>query len=99
MILVIGTVRIAPEKIALALPAMDKMATASRAEAGCLEYTYAQDVFDPKIIHVIEKWSDENSLDAHFNTEQLREWRASWAEIGITDRNLMAFKTGAGTPL
>ena len=41
MIIVAGTVRIDPTKREAAREAMDKVIKASRAEAGCIEYSYA----------------------------------------------------------
>lgn len=38
---------------------MRKMARASRAEEGCAEYAYAQNAFDPGVIHVKELWTDQ----------------------------------------
>ena len=49
-----GTVRLPAEIVDAARPVMQRMAGASFAEEGCLEYTYAQDMFDPGLIHVKE---------------------------------------------
>ena len=59
------------------------MVLASRAEDGCEEYSYAQDVLDPGLIHVKEMWSDQAALDRHFASEHIAAWRASWREFGI----------------
>ena len=39
MILVIGTFRMPPENVALALPAALRVVTATRAEDGCIAYS------------------------------------------------------------
>ncbi|MGE8448766.1 MAG: putative quinol monooxygenase [Comamonas sp.] len=64
MLLIVGTVRLPAANLERALPAMRAMVEASRAEAGCLEYGYAQDVLEPGLIHVKELWSDQAALDA-----------------------------------
>jgi quinol monooxygenase YgiN len=46
----VGTVRVPRENIDKARPHMEAMVTASRAEAGCTSYSYAQDM----LVHVIE---------------------------------------------
>ncbi|RRI07884.1 antibiotic biosynthesis monooxygenase [Mesorhizobium tamadayense] len=96
MLLIIGTIRLPPERVAAARPAMERMISASRAESGCREYSYAQDVLDPGLIHVSEAWSDRAALDAHFKSAHIAEWRASWAELGIGDRNLTLYEAGEG---
>ena len=46
MLLIVGTIRLPADGLAAALPAMRAMVQASRAEPGCIEYAYAQDVLD-----------------------------------------------------
>ena len=54
MLLIVGTVRLPADNLDRARPIMQRMAQASRAEEGCVEYGYAEDVFDPGLIHVKE---------------------------------------------
>ncbi len=67
---------------------MLRMCSASRAEQGCIEYVYAEDVFDPGLIHVKELWTDQAALDRHFASAHIAEWRAAWPMLGIADRKL-----------
>src|SRR6185436_18163998 len=46
-IIIAGTVRVPPENIPLFRPHMQTMLSASRAEDGCITYSYAVDVADP----------------------------------------------------
>ena len=47
MLLVLGTVRLPRDNLARAKPVMSRMVEASRAEEGCLDYAYAEDVLEP----------------------------------------------------
>ncbi len=94
MLLIVGTVKLPPENLALARPAMAAMVKASRAEEGCLEYGYAEDVLVPGLIHVKELWRDEAALDAHFASPHIAQWRASWPALGIGDRDLRVYEVG-----
>jgi len=98
MLLVIGTVRLPPDRLEQAKPVMQRMISASRAEPGCLGYFYAQDVLDAGLIHVLEAWSDRAALEAHFKSAHIAEWRASWAALGIGDRKLTLYETAGGVP-
>ncbi|WP_017668998.1 putative quinol monooxygenase [Sandarakinorhabdus sp. AAP62] len=89
MILVTGTIRLPADSLSRALPAMAAMVAASRAEPGCLAYSYAQDLFDAGLIHVVERWRDRAALAAHFATPHLAVWRAQFADLGIRERNLV----------
>ncbi len=94
MLLIVGTVRLPASNIEAARPVMRRMVEASRAEDGCIEYGYAEDVFEPGLIHVKELWTDQAALDRHFLSPHIAEWRAAWPELGIGDRNLRVYDVG-----
>ncbi|MDB5432596.1 MAG: antibiotic biosynthesis monooxygenase [Caulobacter sp.] len=99
MILVLGTVRMPPENLARARSAMEAMVAASRAEDGCLEYGYAQDLLDPGLIRVTEMWTSREALQAHFQTPHMGTWRAVWPSLGIGERSLALYEAGDPEPL
>src|SRR5205085_3768474 len=94
-VLVAGTVRVPPERVAEFRPHMDAMLAASRAEDGCLAYSYAVDVQDPGLIRVFEAWRDQAALEAHFATAHLAGWRAVWPQFGVSDRQLKLYEVAA----
>jgi quinol monooxygenase YgiN len=94
-LLVAGTVRAPPENIERFRPHMARMMAASQAEDGCFEYNYAEDVTDPGLIHVFERWRDQAALDAHFETTHMAAWRAAWPSFGVSDRKLFAYEVAA----
>ena len=49
-ILIAGTVRVPPEHIDGLKPHQEAMLEASRAEDGCVSYSYAYDIQDPGLI-------------------------------------------------
>ena len=94
MLLIVGTIRLPATNISAALPAMRRMVEASRVELGCIDYSYAQNLFDPGLIHVQELWTDRAALDRHFASAHIREWRACWPRFGIGDRALRVYEVG-----
>lgn len=94
MLLIIGTVRLPPDNLDAARPVMQRMVESSRAEPGCLDYGYAEDVLDPGLIHVKEMWADQAALDRHFASPHSAEWRAAWPELGIGERRLFVYEVG-----
>jgi quinol monooxygenase YgiN len=99
VIVVAGTVRLPPENLPAARPHMRAMVEASRAEAGCLQYAYAEDMFEPGLIHVSEQWRDREALKTHFKTAHMAAWRAAWPSLGFTERNLIRIDGGDVQPL
>jgi quinol monooxygenase YgiN len=75
------------------------MVESSRNEAGCLEYSYAEDVLDRGLIHVNELWRDRVALDEHFKSAHLAAWRATWPSLGIGERNLHVYEVGEPEPI
>lgn len=98
MLLIVGTFRIAPERLTQARSVMARMIEASRAEDGCHEYVYAEDVLEPGVVHVKELWRDQAALDRHFGTEHLAAWRTAWTKLQITDRDLRVYEVGEARP-
>lgn len=98
MLLIVGTIRLPAENMEAARPVMKRMADASRAEEGCVEYTYAEDVFDPGLIHVKELWVDQPALDRHFATQHLADWRQAWPSLSIGERKLRVYEVGEPRP-
>jgi quinol monooxygenase YgiN len=99
MLIIIGTVRLPPERLRAALAPMEKMAMATRLEDGCIHYAYAEDVLDPGLIRVSEVWRDQAALDRHFQTTHIAEWRAVWPDLAIHDRQLTAYDAANPRPV
>lgn len=98
-VVVAGTVRAPPEALARFKPHMQTMLAASRAEDGCLVYSYAEDVAEPGLIRVFEAWRDEAALKAHFQSAHMATWRAVWPQFGVSDRRLTLYEVAAERPL
>lgn len=91
MLLIVGTIRIDAARLDEARPVMWAMADASRDEPGCIQYSYAEDLFEPGLIHVVERWRDREALAGHFSAPHLLEWRSNWSRLGISDRDLRLY--------
>ena len=94
-VIIAGTVRVAPERLAGFRPHQDAMLAASRAEDGCITYSYAVDVQDPGLIRVFEQWRDQAAIDAHFQAPHMAVWRAAGAEFGVYDRQLSLYEVAS----
>ena len=99
MIIIMGTVKLAPDRLEAAKPAMQRMVEASRAEEGCIAYAYAQDLLDPETIHVVEQWRDRAALTEHFATPHMAEWRGVMGDLGLTGRDLRVFEADEGSAI
>ena len=98
-LIIAGTVRVPLENLTAAKPHMAAMLEGSRAEPGCVTYSYAEDVLEPGLIRVFECWRDQAALDAHFASEHMAAWRAAWPSFGATDRALTIYEVSGEKPL
>ena len=88
---VIGQFRMPAERMAEARPAMRKVMEATRAEDGCIEYNYAEDVADPGLIRVSEVWASREQLAAHLKTPHMAVWAEERAGLGLTGRKITVY--------
>jgi quinol monooxygenase YgiN len=99
MLIIIGTVRMPPQRLDDARPIMRRMVEATLAEGGCEAYSYADDMFEPGLIHVSERWRDRAALEAHFAAPHTAAWRAAWPALGIGDRRLSLYESKGPEPI
>ena len=94
MIVIIGEFRFPPECMAEAREVMARVIAATRAEAGCLHYAFAEDVLDPGLIRISEKWTDRDALTAHFAMPHMAVWKTEREALGLTGRKIAVCEAG-----
>lgn len=56
----------------------------SRAEAGCLDYTFSVELNRPDVLRITEKWDSAESLAAHFRQPHMEDFRAAISAHPVT---------------
>lgn len=92
MIRVVGTFRLPPENLSNGREALIRVVEATRAEAGCIDYAYAEDLLEPGLIRVSEAWQSREHLAAHFEAPHMKRWQQERAGLGMSDRDIMAYE-------
>ncbi len=92
-VVLIGTFRLPFENRAKAKAAMVDMVVASRAEADCLEYSYAFDLEDNNLVRVCERWQNHQAFDQHRSSTHLKVWRDNWPALEISDPKLFIYSS------
>jgi quinol monooxygenase YgiN len=90
-VILAGAVRFPLDKLDAALAMMIEMMRLSRAEDGCIEYVYSQDLIEPELLHVFEVWRDAEALHAHHDAPHFHRWKAEREALGMTDRRLRLY--------
>jgi quinol monooxygenase YgiN len=99
MILIAGTVRLPADNVAKGRAAMRAVIEATRAEPGCVEYAFSEDLLEPGLIHVNERWRSRDDLGAHMKSAHMLKWREESAALGLGDRKLSVYEVGEPTKL
>lgn len=92
MIILAGSVRLPAEKLPEARPVLARMIEASRAEEGCIAYSFAEDLLEPGRIRIFEMFRDAEALKLHAESAHMKEWRAAWPALEIGDRQIDRFE-------
>jgi quinol monooxygenase YgiN len=99
MIVVAGTFHVPPENLAALKPHAETVVAASRTEAGCIVYSFADDLVEPGLIRVFEIWASREQLDAHLTQPHMKPWRAALVGLGGSGRDLRVYNSDDGVPV
>lgn len=99
MLLILATATLGEGALEAGREAMRTMIEASRAEAGCISYAYALDVLDPNVMHITEKWRDEEAVAFHFATPHMADFREALATLDLKITEIAKYQTNGGQPL
>ena len=94
MIIIAGTIRIDPAKTDEAMAAAKVVMAATHAEPGNEAYVFSLDPIEPGVVHVFEKWQDEEALKNHFGSDHMAEFQAKMGDFGVSSMDLKKY-TGA----
>jgi quinol monooxygenase YgiN len=92
VIVLAPSIRLPVENLPAARPVFARMIEASRAEEGCIAYSFAEDVLEPGLIRIFEIFRDAQALKLHGASAHMQEWRAAWPALGIGDLQMQRFE-------
>ena len=99
MLIVAGHVRVDPAHREAANAAANAVMAATRAEPGCISYTFSADLDDESLFHVFEEWQSQADLDAHFQTPHMASFQAALGGLGVRDMRIQKYEVASVGPL
>jgi quinol monooxygenase YgiN len=99
MLIVLAKAKVGESAMEPARAAIADMVAASNAEEGCIAYAFTQDVLDPSVLHIVEKWQDEAALAAHFATPHMAAFGAAIAGLDFQVVEALKFHADEGAPV
>lgn len=97
MLVLAGSIRLPPENLEAARPVMQAMIEASRAEPGCIAYSFAPDLLEPGLIRIFEVFRDLEAQQFHAASQHMKDWRAAWPALGIGERQITRYDVASAT--
>lgn len=79
-IVVNAVIESSEQHIAAMQAAIAAMEAASRAESGCLDYTFSIEINRPDVIRITERWASLDALTAHFGQPHMAAFQAAMAK-------------------
>jgi quinol monooxygenase YgiN len=99
MLIVLAKAQVGAGAMDAAKAAIADMVAASNSEDGCIAYAFTQDVLDPSVLHIVEKWQDVAALAAHFATPHMAAFGAAIAGLDFTIIEALKFHADDGSPV
>jgi quinol monooxygenase YgiN len=96
MILVVAQLHARDGAMPELLQHVKAFASRSRAENGCLEYTYLRSPEDDDLVVIVERWAGRESLNAHLISAEMASYRAR-TEALVAHRSHTAYEANALT--
>ncbi len=94
MIIVSGKAKLSPGGLQKVQKEMETLIAATRAEAGCIEYSFGADVTEPDTLVILEYWESWAALDAHVKQPHMGVWFAKLGEIGVVSQAIRFIEAG-----
>jgi quinol monooxygenase YgiN len=99
MLIVLAKAQVGEGAMAAATAAIADMVAASNAEEGCIAYAFTQDVLQPGVIHIVEKWTDDAALAAHFATPHMAAFGAAIDGLDFKVVEAIKYHADEGAPV
>jgi quinol monooxygenase YgiN len=91
VIIVGGTFEVEPHQREEFLAGRHEVMRKSRAEEGCLEYTFSADPLDPGRVLLFERWASQETLDVHLSSLRAAP-RPSGTEVAPKAASIMLYE-------
>ena len=92
MIVIAGTISLAPEKREEAFAAAKLIMEETHKEPGNIAYAFSADLEDEGTVHIFEEWESQEALDFHFKTPHMAEFQQKMGSLGVKDMKLKKYE-------
>jgi quinol monooxygenase YgiN len=99
-VVVLVSFEVHPEDAAAMQRLAETMEAATQQEAGCLQYTFGEELTHRARFQLSEVWRDQSALDAHFQTPHMAMFRRGLQQLRLINRSATSYTVAhEGDPL
>ena len=99
MLVIAGHVKIDPASRDGAVAASIEMMRETRAEPGCISYTFSEDLEEPGTFRIFEEWVSQEALDAHFSSPHMATFQGVVGSLGVREMEVQRYEISSVGPL
>ena len=91
MIVIAGIFNVDPADRDRFLEAAKAVMAETLKEPGCHAYCFSPDVSDPAVVHLFERWENEDALAPHMKTDHIRTFGRALKELKVLGRDITMY--------
>lgn len=99
MLVVAGTIRLDPAKREEASAAAQAVMKETHKEPGNIMYVFSEDLAEPGLFYIFEKWEDQAALESHFGMPHMAEFQGKMGGFGIKGVNVEKYEIASVGPV
>jgi len=99
MLVIAGHVKIDPAARDAGVAASVEMMRDTRAESGCISYTFSEDLEEPGTFRIFEEWESQEALDAHFASPHMAKFQGVVGSLGVREMKVQRYEVASVGPL
>ncbi|MCR9135928.1 MAG: antibiotic biosynthesis monooxygenase [Alphaproteobacteria bacterium] len=99
MIVVTGTIELAPEDSETLIEPVIEVMRLTSAEKGCIVYRFYRDLENAALFRVYEEWESQADLDAHLKSAHIAEFGKALQSVRVVGRSLKVLEIESARPL
>jgi quinol monooxygenase YgiN len=99
MIVIQGEIRVHPDDVPALRTLAAPLVAGTHAEPGNEGYAFSEDLLDPGLVHIIERWADEAALAGHQSAPHLAAFSMEVVKLRVLGLKIVGYDSPGGRVL
>lgn len=99
MIVVTGTIELAPEHSETLIAPVIEVMRLTALEKGCIVYRFYRDLENAALFRIYEEWESEADLEAHLKSPHIAEFGKALQSVRVVGQSIKVLEIESARPL